>query len=359
MKKIFCNVSLPERNAAIKRSCNRKTKNIPQSHKILAPSYLDLYSERNHQKFVGFIKDLKEIRTKKNITICFRNTTRITAAAGLLLVSEVDSLLKKFPETKIICTLPTINRKGHYKQQEFYFLKVCLEKIGFFKLLKYKEKEVSSVCSCSMLEPLKGIDVSSMKAGQLMLSIQKQFSLSNQARSTLYRGVLEAMANSVEHAYNAGHSLTSTKWWMFVGVFEKKLTIIVCDLGVGIPKTLPKNHSKSVLKKIFSLLGENYSTNSDGALIRASTYIKRTRTEEDHRGKGGNDLRSLIEYYPQAILSIYSNKGTFTAYGQDVPKIRKIRGKRPLIVEREKTYSQGIEGTIIEWTIPINSLEQS
>lgn len=358
MKKIFCNVSLPERNAAIKRSCNRKTKNIPQSHKILAPSYLDLYSERNHQKFVGFIKNLKEIRTNKNITICFRNTTRITAAAGLLLVSEVDSLLKKYPETKISCTLPTINRKGPYKQQDF-IVESVLEKIGFLNLLNIRKKKYPAYAHVQCWEPLKGIDVSSMKAGQLMLSIQKQFSLSNQARSTLYRGVLEAMANSVEHAYNAGHSLTSTKWWMFVGVFEKKLTIIVCDLGVGIPKTLPKNHSKSVLEKIFSLLGENYSTNSDGALIRASTYIKRTRTEEDHRGKGGNDLRSLIEYYPQAILSIYSNKGTFTAYGQDVPKIRKIRGKRPLIVEREKTYSQGIEGTIIEWTIPINSLEQS
>lgn len=60
----------------------------------------------------------------------------------------------------------------------------------------------------------------------------------------LYEGMVEAMANSVAHAYLSergdGFELTpdTKRWWAFWQERAGKLSVVICDLGIGISRSL-------------------------------------------------------------------------------------------------------------------------
>mgnify|MGYP003631428317 CR=1 FL=1 len=173
----------------------------------------------------------------------------------------------------------------------------------------------------------------------------------------MYRGAIEAIANCVEHAYPDGSygrlSASDTRWWMLVGIDAEHISIIVCDLGVGIPTTLPRKHPEKLLARIASRFG--ILDQSDGELIRASTYIRRTRTELENRGKGGQDFRSIVELFPAAQLTIRSNRGAFSLTGENCLHARREKNRRFVEgtnrTESVSNYSNSIRGTIIEWVL--------
>jgi hypothetical protein len=137
---------------------------------------------------------------------------------------------------------------------------------------------------------------------------------------------------------------------MFVGIIMDKLIIIVCDLGVGIPSTIPKNYSKASIRDVLEFL--KVSKTNDSELIHASTYLNKTRTKMAHRGKGGKDIRGLLDHYPGASLGIYSNKGCF----KDSNRTTRSGAKHAFALKDEQKKS--IKGTVIEWSIPIGELSQ-
>ncbi|RRW40997.1 hypothetical protein [Pseudomonas luteola] len=61
---------------------------------ISAPEKLDLYDADNHELFIAFIEKIRSAAARlKRIYINFQNSYEIHAAAGLLLVAEVDRLV--------------------------------------------------------------------------------------------------------------------------------------------------------------------------------------------------------------------------------------------------------------------------
>tara|TARA_R110000850_G_C9968249_1_gene464996 strand:+ start:625 stop:963 length:339 start_codon:yes stop_codon:yes gene_type:complete len=74
---------------------------------IEAPPKLDIYSAKNHRKFVQFLNEIKRVAgAGKVLFISFKNSHRITAAAGLLLVAETDRLMKTYPDLSVKCSFP-------------------------------------------------------------------------------------------------------------------------------------------------------------------------------------------------------------------------------------------------------------
>ncbi len=61
----------------------------------------------------------------------------------------------------------------------------------------------------------------------------------------LYDGIVEAMTNANHHAYEQirddglRHEDLQKEWWMFSQVRENRLSVSFCDLGIGIPRSLP------------------------------------------------------------------------------------------------------------------------
>jgi hypothetical protein len=353
----------PEERAKIAR---RKTTRKSRNGNVDAPAKLDIYSAKNHATFVSFLDNLRRsVKRNKKTFISFRNSTRITAAAGLLLVAETDRLVTAFPSAIIRCSFPPITTEGKYRNNQ-NIVESALNQIGFFKLIGQECNSHTKHRSIEIWRQLSGSTADGSLAGSLLNSLPDE--ITKASRKKLYRGAIEAIANSVEHAYptprNDGIGTMDSRWWMLVGHDASYLTVIICDLGVGIPFTLPKKHPESLI----SLIKTKFSIfdNSDAELIRASTHIKETRshlstsTQLPNRGKGGADFRSVAKAFPTATLIVRSNKGAFFLTGEKAKPLKKSSSRRYVDgtnrAESTLNHSNSIHGTLTEWIVPVQDI---
>lgn len=354
-------VTVPD--PASQSQARRRRKNRAEKYgNIEAPSKLDMYSPKNHTNFVGFLEALrKSVKSNQKTFISFRSTNRITAAAGLMLVAEVSRLVKAFPESTIRCSLPEKTQEGIYKN-DFNLVESALNKIGFFKLIGQENNKKSNAASVRNWRQLSGDTADGSLADSLLNTLSDM--IPEAARKKIYRGAIEAIANCVEHAYPSpredGLNICDNRWWMLVGNDERDLSVIVCDLGVGIPKTMPTKHSPGLLSAVKSAFG--ILNNSDSEMIRASTHIRETRTKLTHRGKGGKDFRSITTNFPSASLTIRSNKGAFFITGEKCKPLKSSSSRR-YVSDTKKTEStiehqKSICGTLMEWTVPLQDLKK-
>lgn len=123
-------------------------------------------------------------------------------------------------------------------------------------------------------------------------------------------------------------------WWMFMQVKDNKLSLLVCDLGIGIPNSLPSNNS-FWLHDFVRVVPEF----RDSAAIKFAAEHGSTSTNLSNRGKGLKKMRKIVDEIPNTSLRIFSNKGRFDA------------GAKIEILERD--YQISIKGTMIIWTIDI------
>lgn len=318
---------------------------------VKAPPKINIYDQSDHEKTVEFLRDLRfKVSRNSKVRICFRDTRQITAAGGLLFIAELDRLVNAFPYVKFSCIRPPIQHDAKYGN-ESYLTESVLNHIGFFKLVGLPEKQLPSYPTVSCWKYSQGHVAEGAIAGRLLDHVNEQ--LSAHDRKRLYRGAIEAISNCVEHAYPYprpdGLGLNDRRWWMFVGVMMERLVVCVCDLGVGIPATVPKKHPIEKIREVLENL--NMKGTQDSEWIKVATMIKRSRTDLDHRGKGGKDIRELLQYYKGARLSIFSNKGCFRDWNRE-KRTSKEHVPFAMIDEQKKS----IQGTIIEWTVPLEEL---
>lgn len=346
--------SLRKRNNP-RRKTNKSSNYEPP---IEAPSAIDIYNSRNHGSLLGFIARIKKrAKAKKTVFISFRNTRFITAAAGLLLVAEIDKLVKQNPQLRIKCSFPPKVSHGRYKNP-LNLVESALKQIGFFTLIGKHSAQQTNQASVKRWSQLSGSIADGSLAAQLLNKVSDV--VSPGARKKMYRGAIEAIANCVEHAYPSEDEDISTqdsRWWMLVGVDDQQISVVICDLGVGIPVTIQK-HPEKILEKLLKFMDQK----SDADMIRASTYVRKTRTEMSHRGKGGQDIRSLIEEFPTAQLTIRSNKGAFVLIGDECSARTIDRKWKPVSgtngKERLANFKNSVGGTIIEWVLSTKDLSK-
>lgn len=164
--------------------------------------------------------------------------------------------------------------------------------------------------------------------------------LSEALKGSLYKGITEALTNAVHHAYQAkrkdGTNIQGDKrWWMFSQQREGYLTIVFCDLGIGIPNSLPLKKNPN----LNAILAKFKRDKSDVQSIRVASELGKTRTLADNRGLGLSEILDAARNAEQGGCVIYSNRGQ---YGF-APDGRVI----------ENQYSNSIYGTLIEWRVPL------
>lgn len=317
---------------------------------VIAPAYLDMYNPKNHTNFIRFKQDLqKQAKIVANsgpsaaLRICFRNTSHITAAAGLLMIATVDNIKNQYKSIKFKVTRPPNRRQGH---ESLNLVDSVLDHIGFYKLIDHEHiKRRCNAKSVTCWSYAYGDNASGEIAAKLIQNLSSYGIKTNK----LYRSCFEAVANACEHAYTdkivPDIPFKLKRWWFFVGVLNDKITVLICDLGHGIPNTLEVTQDESLLTKIWNKLHLNSKPSEDCTLIRASTMVKETRTKEVYRGKGGADVKTFVDETENSSLIIFSNKGTYRYQGKDKPS-------------RAYDNSLSTGGTIIEWTIPYTDMEK-
>jgi hypothetical protein len=186
--------------------------------------------------------------------------------------------------------------------------------------------------------------VDGTKVGELI-----ETSLDGVLAQQAFRGASEAMINSVNHAYQAPRKdglpePPNKKWWMFCRQDQEtnRLFIAVCDLGIGIPRSLPLKYTKEVVDKALQYLSAG-KRQTDSRLIQAAMEISRTRTNRKGRGLGLHNLKRIIDDAGVGVLYIFSNAGLIQYQANSY---------------KRQNFKSSILGTVVVWSIPLGDTDE-
>jgi len=338
-----------QRNRVKKTQTKKRTTEQPatlnDSIAIEAPAVISLHTREYHTQLVRFLSTVrKESLRRKSIRINFNNTSKVIGTGMLLMLAEIDRICLTLAEKcKVTCSYP----KDETVEKVF-------QQIGFFNILgKPHRLEINKEdITVNSWRYASGVSVNPQDADILLKAIKGKIP---KGYLRLVTGVSEAMDNAVHHAYirpredrisasGLDHA-NDKRWWVFAQVHDGRLVVIFCDLGVGIPVTLPERWGEyigDILRLTTLSAGKR-----DMKMIRRSLELGRTRTDQGHRGKGlaRNVMKAAEELHGR--LFVYSNRGVV---GVDFS-------------DGSPSYTQGgnnhsILGTVIQWSVPITDAQE-
>lgn len=316
--------------------CKRKLGQLcsKQRMPICVPKLIDFYNVHNFEKMNSFLDTLRKcIQEEGRVFLDFSMTEYASASAMLSFLAEVDILTTHSPYGKRAIAF---NHPSNGK------IESILKQVGFYDLLGKRDRVTNDYADVVFWKYASGACSEPILAKGIFAEIKQEIQIKGSKK--LYRGFVEAMSNSVEHAYAANEALATSdgpaKWWAFSGIKDDKLLFVICDKGVGIPNTLPATQ-KGNLDAIFNILG--LTGRKDSAFIKAASNLNRTSTKLPNRGKGLTDIKSVIDTNDGALLSIFSNRGRYIYKGLN----------RGLVKDIVLDYKHSVGGTIVEWVIPL------
>lgn len=301
---------------------------------LAAPMMFDIDDSRARAKLTAFLGRLRRtIGTGDgaDVTIDFTDTRKMWASGTLLFKAELCRLRRiKNQKLRVRC-IPPRNQK----------IAQVLKQTGIFKLFQHKSTVVPTYPDVVHWRYANGNEVDGAKYDEVLGKYDG--TIPDTVASGLYLGLTEAMTNCHHHAYIAprkdelNQSDEPKDWWMFSQEKEGRLSVVFCDLGVGIPETLPTKQP-GLWQRLKTAIG----VPTDADAIDEAIKESKTRTEKHYRGKGLKQLVDVIEKTPGAVLTLHSNHGRYTyRHGNS----------------NKENYSDSILGTLIAWSVPVKTTE--
>jgi hypothetical protein len=292
-----------------------------QAEVLTAPEVFDIHHEKYRSDLLNFIK-LMRFRFKdthfRKIIIDFRFTKKFIATGTLLFYAELRRLIEvaDLRQITLRCRAPFNDLPSQVLQQ-----------IGVYKLFGYhyrgklKHKDVVH---------WKVAGGNKIDATPYAHTIEKyEGSLAEPLINGVFKGLAEAMANVMEHAYPK--DTESKVWWVFSQVKDGKLSVVMCDLGVGIPQTLPLS-LPSLFERVKAAFG---LFPPDSSCIKEAVESIESSTGKLERGRG---LKNIVAAGDHGKVFIYSNRGCYVS----------ICGKIQIC-----DYKDSISGTLVCWILPL------
>ena len=315
---------------------HKKTYEMTHPHHYLAlPEILD-FSEDAYEKTVVFFHKLRKISDEKDsrFHLDFVPLRKISAAAALFLTSEIDRFHIRNKYTNI-----HVKDFSHWDQE----VRCQLRDMGMFDLLNIRNINQKFLSEKNRADEefvkfKSGKRVDGNTFYEMRCLINEKIGKIPEAKA-LQKGVTEAMTNTSNHAYPEdymkGCFLKVDKWWLSSSINRetRTITVMICDQGVSIPKTVPENKQK--LNILNSLLGK-----SDAELIQLAVNSGKSQTNKEYRGKGLKDIKDYTNKVQGASLRIISRRGEYVAFSKEKDYIR--NHKTPIL------------GTLIEWKASFN-----
>lgn len=237
----------------------------------------------------------------------FSKLKKISTSAALALTAE----LSKWDDTLRQQLRPKVETWNKSILTQFHDL-------GFFDLFQNKAsfeietKENNS--SLRFVKYLKGQRDDAEKAKILRKEINKLIGEEIQKWNFLYDGLSEAITNVCHHAYPPDHPFKDIdKQWYMTGSYDsssKILKVVFYDQGIGIPNSLP---ASILYEKVLSFLSKipKIKGMRDSTLLKAAVEVERSRTGEEDRGKGLQDMLNFVKERGEGYLSIISQRGLY------------------------------------------------
>lgn len=297
----------------------------------------------NYHDTVTCLQELKaqalspgEEMSRQRLSIDLVRIDRLSVAAALVLSAEIDRCRR----TQRIPLQP--NRVRLWTPQ----VKSMLMDLGFFELLGVDNPRVpdrsiiSNEVTILPLMSYAGLDTDACAALEDQL---RDVASAFQQEPSIFEALAEATHNAVDHAYPENYEWRfpplRRRWWATGSwhTSRQEVKFLVYDQGVGIPATLPRWDYWEAVRGALPEWTGNLSRDH-AKLIRAALDISRT-SKGPGRGRGLNDVISLLKYIKGGRVRILSGKGQVLYHGED----------RIELSERELHLG----GTLIEWTIPV------
>ncbi|WP_303900767.1 hypothetical protein [Thiohalomonas denitrificans] len=299
---------------------------------VKAPEEFGIFFKPLRKRVCEFISELREAigKGKRPVVIDFTGTQRMAAEGTLLFKAELCRLIRSYPGTPVSCLAPRDDKVSE-----------VLKQVGIYELLGFDSKIKPSHDDVVNWRHAHGHGAQGKKYDEILGHYDGI--IPNRLAEGLYVGITEAMSNCHHHAYiwkrkdGLNADPKSKDWWMFSQERDGKLTVVFCDLGVGIPETLPVKRP-ALWKRLIAL----QKRPKDGKAIEAALKESRSRTEKHYRGKGLKQLVNAIEQFPAARLLIMSNKRCYDYIANGNTRV--------------VNYRDSILGTLIQWTVPISDL---
>lgn len=300
---------------------------------IPAPATFSLDIEDNRQPLLAFLATLREPfiqRRTGTILVDMHRVNRCVADGMLLFFAEVSRLLAIGRGSLRIRVKPPVNQRADHVLCQIGLYTLCgmdrtqRRKSPFGDVVHWRSAQGhyvdNSICAAAIEE----------HEGQLAQPLV----------DGLFRGLGEAMTNTKHHAYlgtrpdGLNHTPPGSDWWMFSQARDGYLSVVFCDLGVGIPVTLP-------LKKqsLWSRLVNSGLSQSDAACIEEAVEDTRTRTNLAGRGHGLGNIVDVVSQYSTGNVVILSNRGCYS--------LRNGKSTR-------YDFRDTIMGTMISWRVPLH-----
>ena len=299
--------------------------------RLTAPPSLGIIDPQMRTGLFDFLTELRNtsVRSGVQIVLDFSRTERIHSSGAAFLIAEIA-------RAKAVGVASLQGRRSSTPLVE-----EVLQQIGVYESLglacdvpPQSESVIHwRVATGTLAEGVKGGSILEQYDGRLAEGLTKG----------LYDGLVEAMTNTVHHAYpdtSEGRMRrhgVGKRWWMLSQEKDGELTVAICDLGIGIPKSLPrtKTYSSTTVRDFWRNSGLD---RSDGSAISVAVQLGRTSTQLKQRGKGLADIVEAVRISEGGVLMINSNRGIFTVEGAK---------------ESVFNHSRSSNGTLINWTVPI------
>ncbi|MCX7176018.1 MAG: hypothetical protein NT159_19260 [Proteobacteria bacterium] len=303
---------------------------IPTGFKrVPAPKMFDIGTNGVRHELLSFLTDLRNlvVAEREAVLIDFTLTRKMSAGGTLLFLAELHRCGEVLGERPKLRCIPPRNVK----------VSQVLKQIGVYDLMGYKKKVEPSFSDVIHWRFASGHQVEGEKYENILGTYEGR--VTESLLGSLFRGITEAMTNCHHHAYidvrpdGLDYLDKVRNWWMFSQERDGYLSVIFCDLGVGIPVTLPTK-KPNLWDKVLSL----GKAGSDSSIIEEAVVDSVSRTGKRYRGKGLKQLLEAAQETRGGALSIFSNRGCYN-FGD---------GKVTL-----RDYAASIMGTLIQWKVPI------
>ena len=308
-----------------------------QTARLAAPFAFAIDGDQNRRSLLKFFRSLRELALERNLKVIidFSEVDITTVHGTLLFVAELDRI-KRILGDQFAIKIDSVKSKR---------VNQLLEQIGVYSLCSM---EMVFYHSDSFDESVRhwryatGVRVNE-QAEQAFSSIEGQ--LPTELARGMWKSVSEAVVNSCEHAYLEprgvnGPRLGHARWWMFSQVRDGHLTVAVCDLGIGIPRSLPLRWEASILRKAWDRVSGG---GQDLRAIRAALELGASSTGKGHRGKGLPQIWTTLRAVEGASISIASNRAKLVWNGEDAK-------------EFSHEFDTSILATLITWTVKVQEV---
>lgn len=303
---------------------------------LVAPRRFSLYHLRSRRRVLRFLDRLRQCAAAgMRVRIDFGDVSSLEPCGTLLLVAEISRLLGS-PQlrARISCSYP----RNHVVEQLF-------QHIGLLERLGCSPRKVIEHRAVKHWTYHTGTIVDMTGMAELKRRLEQE--LGDLLAFDLCSGIQEAVTNAVHHAYieprGDGIEVKDEGWWLFAQHVDGEVHIAICDVGVGIRRSLPRSGvwPVRVIEAVLRSLGA--SADLDAKYIKAALELGETRTGEDNRGKGLPEMLQLVRNARYGSLRIHSNKGMLSYFG--------AQG-----VEKILDYPDSMMGTLIQWTFDAKKL---